>query len=356
MRPPLPLPPADPTGRVPGMLLIRTGDDDSVWEDVLSRMGELPGRCRPDGTGPDGADRGDTIPRRLVVAHEPGWRGADADEVAEALAAAGTWTPDLVLLTDDRTTVNEELRPLLAFAPLLDSDDEDEDQDDDQDDDEDQDEEDGDEEEPEVAAFWITPRQAAMAYLVLHQPGTSYQLEQFAEDAPTEPEWEVEDGDEVTEDALYEPAGAALETSDDPPLYTRPQQPLPLLGSDRDLLVRTDFGDDAAWAALVAAVSAPYPEDEDGYGDAIEFVDDPAFEGATPEQVMAQTRNRGSDGIIADVVLLADAVTLREPGNRVLVMPMMDDIGLHFRVDADTVGSMLPNLGLANMDLDEFRE
>ncbi|WP_245240560.1 DUF6924 domain-containing protein [Streptomyces spiramenti] len=335
------------------MLLIRTGDDDEVWEDVLSRMGELPGRCRPDGTGldatdsasvADSTDRTDTIPRRLVIAHEPAWRGAEPDEIAAALAASGTWTPDLVLLTDDRTTVNAELRPLLAFGPLMDSEEEDDEAGHD------------DEEEREVAAFWITPRQAAMAYLVLHQPCTSFHLEQFAEDAPIEPEWEVEDGDEVTEDDLYEPAGAALETRDDPPLYTRPHRPLPLLGSSLDLLVRTDFGDDAAWAALIATVSAPFPGSEDGYGDAIEFVDDPAFEGATPEQVLAQTRNRGSEGIIADVVVLADAVTLREPGSRVLVMPMTDDIGLDFRVRADAVGSMLPNLGLSNMDLDDFRE
>ncbi|MBO8193265.1 hypothetical protein ITI46_16550 [Streptomyces oryzae] len=340
MRPPLPLPPDDDARRVPGMLLLRTGDDDAVWDDVLTRMGELPGIQGPPGHEPGNDTRTPTsLPRRLVVAHDPAWRGASLQEVTAALAQPGIWVPDLVLLTDERTARNPKARPLLAFGRGYTDDDGDGD----------------------LHDFWITPRQAAMTYLVLHQPSASFAVEHFAERAPTEPEWEVEEGEELTEEHLYEPVGSAMETLASPPRYTRPARELPTLSHETDLLVRTDFADDAAWAALVEAVSHSeweYDDTGEDWGDYIHFVDDPAFAGATPEQVMAQVLADSEDEAdgIADVVLIADATTLHEPEHRILVVPMTDDIGLTFRVDPGLVGLMLVNLGISNQDIDDYRD
>ncbi|WP_210594063.1 hypothetical protein [Streptomyces sp. GESEQ-35] len=336
MRHQLPLPSEDDGFRVPGMLLVRTGDDDAVWDDVLTRMGELPGMQGPPGHEPEtDAGTNTSPPRRLIVAHDPAWRGASLKEVTAALAQPGIWMPDLVLLTDERTARNPQTRPLLAFGRGDGGDDGD------------------------LHDFWITPRQAAMTYLVLHQPSVYFAVGHFAKRAPNEPDRQAGEGEELTEDHLPNPVGTAMETLTAPPRYTRPARELPVLSHETDLLVRTDFTDDAAWTALVQAVShAEYLDTGEDCSDRVRFVDDPAFTGATPEQVMAQVlaAPEEEDRIVADVVLIADATTLHEPQRRVLVVPMRDDIGLTFRVDPDLAGSMLLNLGISSQDIDDYRD
>ncbi|WP_406308409.1 DUF6924 domain-containing protein [Streptomyces griseoaurantiacus] len=264
------------------MLLLDTGDDEDAWEDVLWRMGELPGVQDPSPGPAADAGRGTAVPRRLLVAHDPAWRGATAEEAAPD--RPGVWVPDLVVLTDERTERHPDIRPLPAFRG-------------------------GD-------TFWITPRHAAMTYLVLHRPHLGFTFDDFATWGPLDLDREsVDEGDEVDEER-YGPVGAELEKRDAPPRYTRPARELPALLQDTDLLVRTDFGDDAAWAALVEPVRRPPHSDViDDFGPYLRFVDDPAFAGATPEQVMAQLRfGDGED--VSDVLLIADAVTLSAPGSR----------------------------------------
>ncbi|MGI8309062.1 DUF6924 domain-containing protein [Saccharopolyspora hattusasensis] len=332
MRPPLPLPPDDGESRVPGILLVRTDSDDDVWEDVLWRMGELPGMYRSDqGDAADAVAR-ESIPRRLIVAEDPAWRGATSEDVSAALERPGIWVPDLVVLTDDRTVRNADWRPLLAFRGS------------------------------DGYAFWITPRQAAMTYLVPDRPCLSSTIDWFSETAPAEFELE-EDEEEWEPDEedlwdLYEPAGVELESLNAPPRYTQPARELPPLIQQADLLVRTDFTDDAAWASLVERVCRPGRNDViDDFGDYVDFVDDPAFAGATPEQVMAQVHpSTDKEAMNSDVVLIADATTMREPGHRVLVVPLVDQVGFAFRVDPEVVGGMVVNLALGNMDIDDWRD
>ncbi|QFR97717.1 hypothetical protein GBW32_13310 [Streptomyces tsukubensis] len=313
---------------MPGMLLIRTGDDDDVWDDVLSRMGELPGMRGPGQASVSDAGSETSLPRRLIVTSDPAWRGASDRDVAAALGQPGVWVPDVVLLTDDRTEDNPQDRPLLAYDSREDFD-----------------------------AFWITPRQAAMTYLALHHPCVSWAIIRFVDQAPTDLAYELEEEDEVDEDCFYEPMGAKMEALDNPPRYTRPARALPLLDHKWDLLVRTDFTDDAAWAALLETVSRPaHTDPTENFLDQLTVVNDPAFAGATPEQVLAQVRHTPDKGdLVADVVLIADSAALNEPGGPVLAVPLADDIGLTFRVAASSVGVMLPNLGLSNMDISDWR-
>ncbi|WP_234473758.1 MULTISPECIES: hypothetical protein [unclassified Streptomyces] len=248
-------------------------------------------------------------------------------EIAAAFDRPGAWIPDLVVLTDARTARDAEARPLLAFSGS------------------------------DGQAFWITPRQTAMAYLALHR-GLSFTFDGFAEEAPAE--WEDGEETEPEEEDGYEPAGFALETRTDPPRYTPPARALPVLVQETDLLVRTDFGDDAAWASVVDRVrrgrGASLDVIED-FGEYVTFIDDPAFAGATPEQVMAQVRpGADPEAMISDTVLIADTATLREPGHPVRVVPLEDEVGDSFRVDAEVAGIMVVNLALGNMDLGDWRE
>ncbi|WP_084468520.1 DUF6924 domain-containing protein [Nocardiopsis trehalosi] len=332
MRPALPLPPADADGddRVPGMLLVRADHDDDAWRDVLHRMGDLPGLVAPP---PDGAPASapvpeeGAVPRLLVVVDDPAWRGATPEEVGAALGADGTWVPDLVLLATDRTAADPELRPLRAFRTAGEGD---------------------------AEVFRITPLQAALTYLLLHHD-LDYVFDDFAEWGSVHSEWEPEedDGPDDIEAGLPDPVGAHLERLDPRPRYTPPARALPLLTLEEDVypIVRTDFGDDAAWAALLDAVYRPGdPGPIEDYADYFDAVDDPAFASATPEQVLAVLNEAD------DVVLLADAEAMRDPAHRVLVVCLDGRIGTAFRLDPRQVGLMVVNLSIGNQDVEDYMD
>ncbi|WP_374118687.1 DUF6924 domain-containing protein [Streptomyces sp. 8L] len=310
------------------MLVVRTHGDDGVWGDVLSRMGELPGAVRAGDVCP--VVRG-PVRRRLIVVDDPGWRGATAGEVRAAVKKEGGWIPDLVLMADERTTADSRLRPLLAFSGT-----------------------DGD-------LFWITPRQAALAYLVLHRPYQCFTLEIWAEDAPAESGGRREDA-ESTEDwqrRLPDPVGSRLEVLDPPPRYEPPARDLPLLLQENwGLLVRTDFSDDAAWASLLDATHHPAQDAEMFCGEEIDEVDDRRFEGASPEQLMALAYEDADDHQdVADVVMIADGASMRDPDHRVLVIPLKGrNIGYPFRMYPDEVVIMVCNLGIGNMSIEDFMD
>ncbi|MFC4562406.1 DUF6924 domain-containing protein [Nocardiopsis mangrovi] len=335
MPPALPLPPADDGPRVSGMLLIRThhGDDDA-WRDVLHRMGDLPGMAAPLPEHDAHAVLREPIPRRLIVVDDPAWQDATPEDVGEALDTDGAWVPDLVLLATDRTAANPDLRPLLAFRG------------------------------PDGEAFRITPRQAALTYLVLHLPYQEMTLEDFEEWAPAEPEWEPDEDEtaEDWEDDLPDPVGAFLESLNPPPRYERPARELPLLTQENDgLLVRTDFTDDAAWESLLDSVHRPgpgYDDPIDDFGDYIDALDDPVFDGATPEQLMALVRPDEEDAEESDaeVLLIADATAMRDPGQGVLVVPLTGRIGCAFRLIPEQAGIMVANLMIGNQDIEDYMD
>ncbi|PDP87336.1 hypothetical protein CQJ94_12715 [Glycomyces fuscus] len=332
-RPALPLPLlADDAASVSGMLLVRADHDDEAWDDVCSRLGELPGLVvsGPGHQAPAALE--EPVPRRLILVDDPAWRGATPEEVSEALTRDGVWVPGLVLLVDDRTAANTRLRPLLAFRGTG-----------------------GD-------TFRITPRQAALTHLVLHRPYLDLTLQCFEEWAPAEPGWEPDEDVEEWESELPEPVGAHLESLDPPPRYEPPVRALPLLTQENaGLLVRTDFSDDAAWASLLGALHRPgpgYGDPIDDFGDYIETVDDPVFGGATPEQLMASVRvsPEDPDQMIADVVLVADRASMRDPEHRLLAVPLEDRVGWAFRITPEMAGTMVVNLAVGNQGLEDYTD
>ena len=321
MRPPLPLPPNDAT-RVPGILLIRTENDAEAWSNVLHFLSELPGVCTPDRAAVGGTPEAVPVPRRLIMAEDPAWGGADratAEEVRAALDRPGTWVPDLVVLTDPRTSSKEAGHPLMAFTPDAED------------------------------AFWITPRQLAWTYLVL-QYDQSDALDNMYEKSFVGVEWE--DPDEESE---LEAAGMLLESADRPPRYTRPAHVLPPLAAESDLLVRTDFTDESAWASVVDSVLRSDDDQTDDSASWVTVIDDPVFDGATPEQVMAQiVQSEDSDDMVADVLLIADTMTMSKPDTQVLVGALKESDKPVFRVDADAVVPMVVNLALGNAGIEDW--
>ena len=92
---------------------------------------------------------------------------------------------------------------------------------------------------------------------------------------------------------------------------------LPDLSSS--LLVRTDFGDDAAWRA---AAGAALRENPDGFRARAEPVSDPAFDGADWQAVRAAVPASGHG---APVLFIADRAALTSAGHPLLVVDLPGD-------------------------------
>ena len=112
-------------------------------------------------------------------------------------------------------------------------------------------------------------------------------------------------------------------------------------------LVRTWFGDDAAWDSLVAKVRTP---SDDGFLARVMLVNDAAFEGLTA----AALKTGQPAG--ASVSFLADETTLASAEHPMLAVWVYDDRPDHepFRVVPGEMWSVGNNINTANMDWPDF--
>ena len=119
--------------------------------------------------------------------------------------------------------------------------------------------------------------------------------------------------------------------------------------TDNPLLLRTDFFDDAAWAALCKAAQEP---SEEGFQASLACVSDAAYEGLTVEELVALVPTDGERAF----VFLADRVALTHPERPILVVDLFDEPGRTFRVIPREMWGVENNLSLANMDYSEFAD
>lgn len=91
------------------------------------------------------------------------------------------------------------------------------------------------------------------------------------------------------------------------------------------LLLRTDFSDHTAWAALCEAVQEP---SEEGFQAYVDCISDPAYDGLAVEQLVALAPKGGEHTF----AFLADRTALTNPERPVLVVDLYDEPGQTFRV------------------------
>ncbi|MEV4320287.1 hypothetical protein [Actinocrispum sp. NPDC049592] len=123
--------------------------------------------------------------------------------------------------------------------------------------------------------------------------------------------------------------------------------PLPL--SRVALVIRTDFSDQQTWEAIRAAISEPTQEDFRAH---VEFVDDDAYRGLTTEQLLDLLPDSDTRAFF----MVVDDITVREPGNPILVVGLRHDRGRLFRAIPAAVQSIENNLSISNMDFAEFAD
>ncbi|MEU8419414.1 hypothetical protein AB0C15_00875 [Micromonospora sp. NPDC048835] len=132
--------------------------------------------------------------------------------------------------------------------------------------------------------------------------------------------------------------------------------------SDVSLVIRTDSAHPQEWTAIQAAIVEP--QTEDGFTASVAFVDDRAFEGITPSQLL--------EVVPADfnhaVAFLVDTKALTHPDRPILVVNLYDYVedledqgkgsqyGATFRVLPSETWSVQNNLTISNMDWEEFAD
>ncbi|WP_299540132.1 DUF6924 domain-containing protein [uncultured Streptomyces sp.] len=128
------------------------------------------------------------------------------------------------------------------------------------------------------------------------------------------------------------------------------------------VVVRTDYGDDRAWHALVAALRGP--SGEHGFEAHVHLVDEPAWEGATTDAVRAAFRAEED----LSVVFVADRVSMRTEEHPLLALTLvtredcaddeeyeeLTEFGTSFRASPAAADEIHANLSIANLGFEDF--
>ena len=116
--------------------------------------------------------------------------------------------------------------------------------------------------------------------------------------------------------------------------------------TDKSLLIRLDWSNDARWIEIVKAATDPY---EDGFTANLEMVDDSGFEGMDAVAIAKFAANE----ISAACIFIVDAETIKQPDSPILCIGLRDG-DAPFRVIPSGMWSVENNLAIANMDYADF--
>lgn len=118
------------------------------------------------------------------------------------------------------------------------------------------------------------------------------------------------------------------------------------------LLLRTDYSDDAAWARVLAAANARYPEDDWRAGNCLEPVQAAELDGIAPQAIVDLPRAEE-----LPAVAVADAQSMRDDTILFLNLDVEDEqLGRTFRAIPSEVEPIVANLNVANMDFRDFAD
>ncbi|GAA0345672.1 DUF6924 domain-containing protein [Streptomyces blastmyceticus] len=114
-------------------------------------------------------------------------------------------------------------------------------------------------------------------------------------------------------------------------------------------VIRTDFTDEEAWQAIRRTIATPSGE---GFLANVEYFHDPAFQGLTPEQILALVPDEPQCALL----VVVDAVAVASPEMPLLCVDLWAERGRTVRVIATELWGIENNLSIANMDFEEFAD
>ena len=117
--------------------------------------------------------------------------------------------------------------------------------------------------------------------------------------------------------------------------------------SNQALVVRVDFSDDAAWSTICAIIREPV----DGFFAYVDFVNDPAFDGVTLDQLVELGRD-----VSKSFIIVADTTTMTDAERSLLIVDVFVEPGRTFRATPSQIQAIENNLSITNMDFREFAE
>jgi len=119
--------------------------------------------------------------------------------------------------------------------------------------------------------------------------------------------------------------------------------------NDKALLLRTDFSCDEKWKKCVHIIRQP---GEDFFCN-MDFIDDVIFSGKNHQEILGQIPNE----YLYPVIFIADKITFLSDDFPCLVLGINQyNRGLSFRAAACVLASVENNLGIANMDFEDFAD
>ena len=117
--------------------------------------------------------------------------------------------------------------------------------------------------------------------------------------------------------------------------------------TDDTPVLRTDFADDSAWAALCSSMREPTGD----FRAYVTSVSDPAYADATVEKLVPLASAAGHRFLV-----IADRVTMNDPERPLLVVDLVTEPGRTFRVTPSALWGVENNLSIANMDFRDFAD
>jgi hypothetical protein len=122
----------------------------------------------------------------------------------------------------------------------------------------------------------------------------------------------------------------------------------PIPPTKKTLALRTDYSDNAAWAALCDAIQNP----EEEISSYVDFVSDPEYTGLEADELPSII----SEDSNATFAFMLDHTTMSNAEHPILVVDLAEEPGRSFRVILAEMGSVENNLTVANMGFEEFVE
>lgn len=125
------------------------------------------------------------------------------------------------------------------------------------------------------------------------------------------------------------------------------------------MVIRTDFTDQDTWNLVVAGLAVPWAEEAEPH-----LISDPKYAGASTEWVLQAVRSALSEDDRPYVIFLADGATMQQENHPLLAVSTEwdgepvpeddEDFVPQFRLLPNTVMEVSANLGLGNMDFEDF--